>query len=185
MSVQPHTVTAFVTPPYNTFTLNCTASVRDTILVPKTFHWKVHFGGQEMNISSNGDRILITDINVNAPTSNSILRVTESISGAYQYICTAVLQFPGVEDDITGISSANVTVRGKTVSADCFCWGLSCLNHPLQASYLSMAYQHHSPWYISITVHGISASPNCYQHQHITCGNTLLNLLALMSDTLT
>ena len=152
MSVQPHTVTAFVTPPYNTFTLNCTASVRDTILVPKTFHWKVHFGGQEMNISSNGDRILITDINVNAPTSNSILRVTESISGAYQYICTAVLQFPGVEDDITGISSANVTVRGKTVSTnkvDCFCWGVSALHHLLQASYLSMAYEHRSPCHIS------------------------------------
>ena len=116
VSVQPHTVTAFVTPPYNTFTLNCTASVHDTILVPKTFHWKVHFGGQEMNISSNGDRTLIIDRNVNAPTSTSILRVTENISGSYQYICTAVLQFPGVEDDITGISSANVTVRGRTAS---------------------------------------------------------------------
>ena len=115
VSVQPHTVTAFVTPPYNTFTLNCTASVHDTLLVPKTFHWKVIFGGQEMNVSSNGDRILITDMNVNAPTSNSILRVTENLSGSYQYVCTAVLQFPGVEDDITGISSANVTVRGRTM----------------------------------------------------------------------
>ena len=114
MSVQPHTVTVFVTPPYNTFTLNCTASVHDTILVPKTFHWRVRFSGQEMNVSSNGDRILITDMNLNAPTSNSILRVTENISGSYQYICTAVLQFPGVEDDITGVSSANVTVRGRT-----------------------------------------------------------------------
>ena len=104
-----------MTPPYNTFTLNCTASVHDTILVPKTFHWRVHFGGQEMNVSSNEDRILITDMNANTPTSNSILRVTESIPGAYQYICTAVLQFPGVEDDITGISSANVTVRGRTM----------------------------------------------------------------------
>ena len=116
VSVQPHTVTAFVTPPYNTFTLNCTASVHDTILVPKTFHWKVRSGGQEMNISSNGDRTLINDRNVNAPTSTSILRVTENISGSYQYICTAVLQFPGVEDDITGVSSANVTVRGRTAS---------------------------------------------------------------------
>ena len=72
--------------------------------------------------------------------------------------------FPGVEDDIIGISSANV--RGKTVSADCFCWGFSCLNHPLQASYLSMAYQHHSPWHISITAHGISASLSmAYQRQ--------------------
>ena len=115
MSVQPHTVIAFVTPPYNTFTLNCTASVHDTILVPKQFHWKMHFGGQEMNVSSNGDSILITDMNINAPTSNSIFRVTESIPGVYQYICTAVLQFPAAEDDITGISSANVTVRGRTM----------------------------------------------------------------------
>ena len=152
MSVQPHTVTAFVTPPFNTFTLNCTASVHDTILVPKTFHWKVIFGGQEMNVSSNGDRILITDMNINAPTSNSILRVTENISGSYQYICTAVLQFPGVEDDIRGISSANVTFRGKAVSTnkvDCFCWGVSCSVPSFTGQlscYLSMAYKHHSPW---------------------------------------
>ena len=115
VSVQPHTVTAFVTPPYNAFTLNCTASVHDTILVPKTFHWKMCFGEKEMNVSSNGNRTLITDMNINAPTSNSILKVTEIISGTYQYICTAVLQFPGVEDDITGVSSANVTVKGRTV----------------------------------------------------------------------
>ena len=112
VTIEPYIVTSFVTPPYNTFTLNCTASVRDTILVPKTFHWRVLFGAHEMNLSSNTGSIMITNMNLNAPTSNSILRVTANISGSYQYICTAVLQFPGVEDDITGISSANVTVRG-------------------------------------------------------------------------
>ena len=112
VTIEPYIITSFITPPYNSFTLNCTASVHDTILVPKTFHWRVIFGAHEMNLSSNTGSIMITDMNLNGPTSNSILRVTENISGSYQYICTAVLQFPGVEDDITGISSANVTVRG-------------------------------------------------------------------------
>ena len=116
MTVQPHTVISFVTPPYNTFTLNCTASVRDTVLVPKTFYWRVLFGGQEMNVSSNGDTIIITDMNLNALTSNSILRVREITSGTYQYICTSVLQFPDVQDNIIGFSSANVIVRGRTAS---------------------------------------------------------------------
>ena len=120
VTIEPYIITSFVTPPYNAFTLNCTASVHDTILVPKTFHWRVLFGAQEMNLSSNAGSIMITNTNLNAPTSNSILRVTENISGSYQYICTAVLQFPGVEDDITGISSANVTVRGM--------WPEICLN---------------------------------------------------------
>ena len=115
VTIEPHIITSFVTPPYNTFTLNCTASVHDTLLVFKTFHWRVIFGAQEMNLSSNAGSIMITNMNLNAPTSNSILRVTEINSGTYQYICTAVLQFPGVEDDITGISSANVTVKGMTV----------------------------------------------------------------------
>ena len=123
VTIEPYIITSFVTPPYNTFTLNCTASVHDTILVPKTFHWRVLFGAQEMNLSSNAGSIMITNMNLNAPTSNSILRVTENVSGSYQYICTAVLRFPGVQDDITGISSANVTVRGM--------WPEICLNRLL------------------------------------------------------
>ena len=103
--------------------LDTSTSVHDTILVPKTFHWRVLFGAQEMNLSSNAGSIMITNMNLNAPTSNSILRVTENVSGSYQYICTAVLRFPGVQDDITGISSANVTVRGM--------WPEICLNRLL------------------------------------------------------
>ena len=69
-----------------------------------------------MNVSSNGDTIIITDMNLNALTSNSILRVREITSGTYQYICTSVLQFPDVQDNIIGFSSANVIVRGRTAS---------------------------------------------------------------------
>jgi len=116
VTVQPHTVISFVTPPYNTFTLNCTASVHDTVFVPKTFYWRVLFGGREINVFSNGDTIIIADVNLNALTSNSILRVRETTSGTYHYTCTCVLQFPGVQDNITGFSSANVTVRGREAS---------------------------------------------------------------------
>ena len=70
------------------------------------------FDGQESDISSDGEGFVIIDMNLNVPTSSSILRVTENRPGAYQYVCTAELQFPGEEDDVMRSSSANVTVQG-------------------------------------------------------------------------
>ena len=73
------------------------------------------FGGQDAEISSDGERFVITDMNLNDPTSSSILRVVENTPGTYQYVCTAVLQFPGEQDDVMTSSSANVTVQGRAV----------------------------------------------------------------------
>lgn len=73
------------------------------------------FGGQDAEISSDGERFVITDMNLNDPTSSSILRVVENTPGTYQYVCTAVLQFPGEQDDVMTSSSTNVTVQGRAV----------------------------------------------------------------------
>ena len=115
VEVQPNMVISFDTEPYNTFTLTCTATVHDSVTVHKTIHWKIGPQGSEVNISDNGDTVVITNTNLNSPISTSVLQVTEDVIGNYQYTCTAMLQFSGEEDDISASDTANVTIKGRYI----------------------------------------------------------------------
>ena len=112
VDVQPNMVISFDTEPFNTFTLTCTAIVHDSVTVHKTIHWTMGPQGSEVDVSDNGDTVVITNTNLNSPVSTSVLQVTEDVIGNYPYTCTAVLQFSGEEDDISASDTASVTIKG-------------------------------------------------------------------------
>jgi len=76
--------------PYNTFSLTCTATVPQGVVVPKRFAWRQRIGSSTtgLNLLANSSNsILITSTNLGQPTSTSVLTVRETIAGDYHYRC--------------------------------------------------------------------------------------------------
>ena len=105
--------------PYNTFSLNCTATVSvegvGNVALPKRFQWRRRYGSSEMNLdhlSSNATIQIQDGDNLNQPTSSSVLTVTEDIPRDYRYRCQ-------VDLDLTADTILNrmdiypITVTGK------------------------------------------------------------------------
>ncbi len=94
----------------DTITLLCTATVHDSVTVPKTFHWsRMVAGGPPTDLSDNGGTVRITNSNLNASTGTSQLVTVEHSPGQYQFVCSISLQFPGEMGDISVAEQANVT----------------------------------------------------------------------------
>ena len=111
--IQPPNLISFDVEPYNTFTLYCTATVHDSVIIPKYFQWKQGPEGAEEILSANGVTVMIVHSNTNATSSSSVLTVTENTPGSYRFVCTANLQFSEAQDIISVSDSTSVLVRGK------------------------------------------------------------------------
>ncbi len=100
----------------DTITLLCTATVHDSVAVPKTFHWsRIVAGGPPTDLSDNGGTVRITNSNLNASTGTSQLVTVEHSPGQYQFVCSVTLQFPGEMGDISihVAEQTNVTITGN------------------------------------------------------------------------
>lgn len=107
--MQPETGIALDVSPYNTFTLRCTASVPDTVLLQKSFDWREEEGGSA--ISDNGNSILISRQDLSRPESISELTLNDPSVGNHTYFCTVNMSVPGGMN-IFSHSSGILTVKG-------------------------------------------------------------------------
>lgn len=119
LSVTVPDFTSYVlkTSPYNTFSLTCTATSNvggNSRALLKTFQWirLIDSGQQELLTSSSDGVEIITDSNLSAVTSISIINVTANIAGQHLYTCRVLLDVNHQTDDIRGEDSSSVPVRG-------------------------------------------------------------------------
>ncbi len=93
-------------PPYNTFTILCSASAPDGVTATKTIEWQRRVGSdtEGLNpITANGDTILIENRNLTQAVSTSLLTVTENTPGDYRYRCRVgapELGIGGIDRDV-------------------------------------------------------------------------------------
>ena len=118
-------------PPYNTFSLTCTATVPEGVISPKTFTWQKRRtgpgSGSGFQIVSNSES---TVIEPDIPDSQSVLTVTEEVDGVYVYQCLVRLE----ELAVTNRSRSNPI----TVTAFCKYLWLNFTVHWISAiSYFS------------------------------------------------
>ena len=103
-------------PPYNSFTLTCTAtsSVSGTDrAILKSFTWtrRIGSGAIEMIMNSTNG-VTITGSNLDQATSISTLQMTTMTAGEHMYTCSSSLVVSPAMDDITGSDQQTVTVQG-------------------------------------------------------------------------
>ena len=110
--------------PYNTFSLNCTAtsSVEGrNVALPKSFQWRRRYGPSEFTLdllSSNATIQIQNGDNLNQPTISSMLTVTENIPRDYRYRCRVDLNLPA--DTIYTITDIYpISVTGKNCCYTC------------------------------------------------------------------
>ena len=93
VTLTPNTTCLPNVAPYNTFTLNCTAtsSVEGmSVALPKRFQWRRQYDPDTTGLTqlSSNTTIQIQDgDNLTQPSSSSRLTVTEDIPGDYRYCC--------------------------------------------------------------------------------------------------
>ena len=86
--LEPNTTRLPTEPPYNTFTITCTATAPEGVVAGKTIEWKRRIGSSTTGlteITDNGDTIQIMTTSPNQPETTSVLTVTETIPGDYRY----------------------------------------------------------------------------------------------------
>ena len=101
--------------PHNTFSIVCTATTPDIVIVPKSIQWArvlQDTSAASEILTDNGDTVTIVDADLDSPTSTSTLMVTESTAGEYTYTCTATLQTLPEDPIVSGTSNSGVIVRG-------------------------------------------------------------------------
>ncbi len=99
-------------PPYNTYALTCTASSRvqsTPTAITKTIEWSVSFN--DAAVTTVTERVMTNDLTM--ATSSSVLSITTSVSGQYEYRCGSQLELVGVADSVEGAGTSSVTVYGK------------------------------------------------------------------------
>ncbi len=90
MTVEANTTRLPTEPPYNTFTIHCTASAPDGVIAAKKFTWKRRIGNNTTglkNVIASGVTFLIESSNLTQAESTSLLTVTEDTAGDYRYRC--------------------------------------------------------------------------------------------------
>ena len=97
MSVQPNTTRLPNVDPYNTFIINCIATVPESVISPKMFNWSRLYisvtGQQTMQaVTMERRQFKIASTNLDRPTSSSLLTVTETTPGNYTYHCQVHLE---------------------------------------------------------------------------------------------
>ena len=123
MALTPNTTHLPNVAPYNTISLNCTAtsSVEGVgiVALPKRFLWRRRYGSSEMNLvllSSNATIQIQDGDNLTQPTVSSMLTVTENTPSDYRYCCQVDLNLPA--DMILNRADVYpITVTGKTHTA--------------------------------------------------------------------
>ena len=91
--------------PCYTFTLTCTASVPDTVIVDKMLTWSQGVGPSTTGLTDvidNSNTFQITTTDLTAAMITSVLTVTETTAGDYRYRCEVELS------DISVMGSADV-----------------------------------------------------------------------------
>ena len=90
VSLEPNTTRLPSEPPYNTFTITCTATAPEGVVAGKTIEWMRRIGSSTTGLSEitdNGNTIQIVTTNPNQPETTSVLTVTETTPGNYRYRC--------------------------------------------------------------------------------------------------
>ena len=96
-------VTIFLTPnttrlpnvaPYNTFSLTCTATTPEGVVSPKTFTWWRRNAVMNNTLVqiNHSETNYINSSTLNQPVSTSVLTVTETTAGVWNYSCTVTLE---------------------------------------------------------------------------------------------
>ena len=80
------------------------------MVAPKTFEWKRRRGNGELSTVRNGDSFHIINSGLDMLASTSILTVTETSPGVWNYRCKVKLADVSATED-----SGTVTVTGKVV----------------------------------------------------------------------
>ena len=99
LSLTPNTTRLPNVPPYNTFSLTCTATAPEGVVSPKTFTWQRRRTGPDLgdafqSVSDSESTVIKPDI----PDSQSVLTVTEEVDGEYVYQCSVRLAELAVTD---------------------------------------------------------------------------------------
>ncbi len=100
MTVEANTTRLPTEPPYNTFTILCTASVPDGVIAAKTIIWRRRIGSSTTGLDdviANGDTILIEPSDLTEAESTSLLTVTEDTAGDYRYRCRVDIPELGIQ----------------------------------------------------------------------------------------
>ena len=90
VTLEPNTTRLPTEPPYNTFTITCTAIAPEGVVAGKTIEWMRRIGSSTTGlteITDNGDTIRIMTTGPNQPETTSVLTVTETTPGDYRYRC--------------------------------------------------------------------------------------------------
>ena len=124
ITLTPNTTRLPNVAPYNTFTLNCTATSRvdgRNVALPKKFLWWRRYGPDTTGLtqlSSNATIEIQDGDNLTQPTSSSMLTVTEDIPRDYRYCCQ-------VDPDLSADNISTFTdVYPITVTGKC---SLKCM----------------------------------------------------------
>ncbi len=109
MSVEANSTRFPTEPPYNTFTILCTASVPDGVVAAKTIGWLRRIGSGISgltDVTANGDTILIDSSDLTLAVITSRLTVTEDTAGNYRYRCQVDIADLGITetDDVHPIN---------------------------------------------------------------------------------
>ncbi len=98
MTVEASTTRLPTEPPYNTFTILCTASAPDGVIAAKTIIWRRKIGSGTTgltDVTANG-AILIEPRDLTQAESTSLLTVTEDTAGDYRYRCRVDISELGI-----------------------------------------------------------------------------------------
>ena len=134
--------------PYNTFSLNCTASSsveRVSVALPKKFQWRRQYGPDTTDLTqlSSNNTIQIQDgDHLTQLTSSSILTVTEDIPRDYRYHCRVDLDLSA--DNIFNFADVYpIIVTGECCSSNTiiFCTNKKLYNYVTLINSLS---NHHT-----------------------------------------
>ena len=90
VTLEPNTTRLPTEPPYNTFTITCTATAPEGVVARKTIEWKRRIGSSTTGlteITDSGNTIQIVTTGLNQPETTSVLTVTETTPGDYRYRC--------------------------------------------------------------------------------------------------
>ncbi len=99
VTVEANTTRLPTEPPYNTFTILCTASAPGGVIAAKTIIWKWRIRSSIYglgDVTANGVTILIESSNLTQAESTSLLTVTEDTAGDYRYRCRVGISDLGI-----------------------------------------------------------------------------------------
>ena len=108
VQVQPSMITVLDVPPYNTFSIACTATFPANTTTNKQFVWRQGSSGTS-SVLTTGPGVNVTNLDLTSQTSTSILSVSATLSGSFYYTCEVTVQSTQTS------ATSFVTVNGETI----------------------------------------------------------------------